>query len=338
MFKQFAVLALAVGLVLFWSRTQALALGDPIVIETVTIGNPGNGNDIYDGGFGGVDYVYNIGKYEVTAGQYTEFLNAVAEVDTHGLYNTEMSFAEGCMIEQTGRSGSYEYSVAADWADRPVNYVGWGDAARFANWLQNGQPTGMQDLATTEAGSYFLNGAMTNAELSVITREPNAIWVIPSENEWYKAAYYDKDSVTWNYFLFPTSSDSIPSNDLIDPDPGNNATFEVGTHDYTIGGPYWRTEIGAHENSESPYGTFDQAGNVSEWNDGIFRGQFRGLRGGAYGANHQQMHAGSQGYDYPADEQQNVGFRVAEGPFVPIPPVEPECSVNEGALLTASDA
>jgi formylglycine-generating enzyme required for sulfatase activity len=43
--------------------------------------------------------------------------------------------------------------VVADWADRPVNYVSWGDAARFANWLHNGQPSGAQDLTTTEEGA-----------------------------------------------------------------------------------------------------------------------------------------------------------------------------------------
>ena len=50
-----------------------------ITIETVPVGNPGNADDVVTGfGFyGAVDYVYNIGKYEVTAAQYTEFLNAV---------------------------------------------------------------------------------------------------------------------------------------------------------------------------------------------------------------------------------------------------------------------
>ena len=48
---------------------------------------------------------------------------------------------------------NYTYTVAPDWASRPVNEVGWGDAARFADWLHNGQPTGMQDLTTTEDDS-----------------------------------------------------------------------------------------------------------------------------------------------------------------------------------------
>ena len=201
-----------------------------IVIETVTVGNLGNDGELSGEGAGGsgpdricgaVDYVYNIGKYEVTAAQYTEFLNAVAATDTYGLYNTNMwSSSYECKIERTGSSGSYTYSVAPDWADRPVNYVSWGDAARFANWLHNGQPTGAQDLTTTEDGSYYLNGATSNAALLAVDREPDATWVIPSEDEWYKAAYHKNDGVTGNYWNYPTSTSTVPSNDLIDPDPG----------------------------------------------------------------------------------------------------------------------
>ena len=39
---------------------------------------------------GAVDYNYSIDKYDVTLGQYTQFLNAVAKTDTYGLYNSYM--------------------------------------------------------------------------------------------------------------------------------------------------------------------------------------------------------------------------------------------------------
>ncbi len=95
-----------------------------VTIDWVTVGNPGNVND--DTGYAGVPYKYRISTYEVTAGQYTEFLNAVAATDTYGLYNASMwSDTQGCKIQRSGSSGSYSYSVAADRADRPVNYVSW---------------------------------------------------------------------------------------------------------------------------------------------------------------------------------------------------------------------
>ena len=118
----------------------------------------------------------------------------------------------GCKIQQSGSSPNYTYRVAVAWADHPVNYVSWGDAARFANWRRNGEPTGAQELTTTEDGSYFLDGAMSNAELMAITREADATWVIPSEDEWVKAAYHKNDGVTGNYW------DSARRRSLLVPD------------------------------------------------------------------------------------------------------------------------
>ena len=75
-----------------------------VIIETVTVRNPINPDDTHGDGYGRVDYVYNIGKSEVTAGQFTAFLNAVAATDTYGLYNTGMLSNEwGCKIRPTGR-------------------------------------------------------------------------------------------------------------------------------------------------------------------------------------------------------------------------------------------
>jgi len=289
------------------------ALAD-VVMETVAVGNPGNPGEWSGESYGGtgsdaivgnVNYTYNVGRYEVTAGQYCEFLNAVAGDDTYGLYHGSMWFStSGCKIQQNGSSPNYTYSVDPDWADRPVNFVSWGDAARFANWMHNGQGDG-----DTEDGSYFLDGAMTDAELMVITREADATWVIPSEDEWYKSAYHYNDDVTGNYFDYPTSSDIFPSNDL--DLGGNNATYHDG--DYTIGSPYYRTEVGAHQNSESPYGTFDQGGNVWEWNETAI-GSYRGLRGGSYGPYGDYLHAADRVRHYPTYEVTFVGFRIAEVP------------------------
>ncbi len=69
-------------------------------LETVTVGDAGNAADTT--GYGSVDYTYNIGKYNVTAAQYCDFLNAVAATDTYGLYNASMSSYSGCGITRTG--------------------------------------------------------------------------------------------------------------------------------------------------------------------------------------------------------------------------------------------
>jgi sulfatase modifying factor 1 len=254
-----------------------------VTIDLVPVGNPGNAPDtvvMNDGtpGYGEVDYPYQIGKFEITAGQYVAFLNAVAR--TADPYVLLVPPPGGdtqyySHIQRSPTPGNYVYSVAPEWANRPMNYISWGSAARYCNWLANGQPsTGVADLTTTEDGSYYLNGAVTDNALSGVTRKSTATWVIPSEDEWYKAAYYDPNKNglgSSGYWLYPTRSDNMPSNVLTNPDPGNSANFPQGGA-YTIGSPYYRTPVGAFTNSASAYGTFDQGGNVAEWTETSGRG------------------------------------------------------------------
>ena len=296
-----------------------------ITIETVPVGDPGNQADteiMFDGttGYGSVSYAYSIGKYEVTAGQYTAFLNAVAVTDTYGVYTTNMwTDSYGCKIEQSGSSGSYTYSVASDRANRPVSDISYWDACRFANWLHNGQPTGIQDASTTEGGAYTINGYY-GIDGRTIVRNPGAKWFIPSEDEWYKAAFYKGSGINAGYWDYATQSDTVPSNVLGSPtDPGNNATYwdyqGEGIGIFTIGSPYFRTEVGAHENSESAYGTYDQDGNVTEWSetivvlDGPYA--YRGVRGGHYYGIENYLSASARGAQDPSPKLDEYGFRVA---------------------------
>lgn len=290
--------------------------------EVVSVGNSGNGSDVSvlvsgeygpDRHCGGVDYDYYMGKYEVTAGEYCEFLNAVAKSDAYGLYNAEMSSIDyGCGIECSGDSGNYEYTVSADRFNRPVNYVSWGDAARYCNWLSNNQPTGLQDASTTEAGSYALNGAMTDAELLATSRSQGGRYFLPTEDEWYKSAYYNGQA--GSYYAYPTSNDTMPGNILDSPDPGNNANFRISDDNYTIGSPYWTTEVGAFSNSDSPYGTFDQGGNLLEWTETAFDSSWCCVRGGSFSSEGVMLSSSNYNISYPSEEEYLLGFRVVEIP------------------------
>jgi formylglycine-generating enzyme len=297
----------------------------------VTVGNAGNAADSAPhsenpNGQGTVSYVYNIGKFEVTAGQYTAFLNAKAATDPYGLYNPYMySKAYGCKIRQLGTSGSYTYLVDAngdgvedaDWVNRPVNYVSFWDACRFANWLNNGRGNG-----DTERGAYTLYG-YNGPDGRTIARKSTATYFITSEDEWYKAAYHDKNAgLEATYFDYPTRSNSVPINTLLNPDPGNHANFNdyygTGNGSYTIGSPYYRTLAGDFENSPSPYGTFDQGGNVREWNEAVVNTgdgySYRGYRGGNWSGNYYLMSATDRLYYDPTEESYYIGFRVASVP------------------------
>lgn len=285
--------------------TLVAPVGQAVTIEMVTVGNPGNADDTT--GYGGVDYVYKIGKYEVTAGQYTEFLNAVASTDDYGLYDPIMSsLYSGCKIERHGDPGSYTYTVATDRANRPANGMTFWGVARFVNWLNNGQGNG-----DTETGSYINIG-----DAATFARQPGAKYFIPNEDEWYKAAYHKNDGVTGNYFDYPTSSDSVPSNVLVDPDPGNHANYAVPINHYTVGSPYYTTVVGEFENSQSPYGTYDQAGNIWEWTETAGSGSSRIARGGGWYDSENYMRASTNIQRDPGNPNTQIGFRVA---YIPEP-------------------
>ena len=255
----------------------------------------------------------------------------MAATDTYGLYNTEMwNRASGCKIQRNGSSGSYTYSVATDWANRPVNFVSYWDSCRFANWLHNGQPMGLQDASTTEHGAYALNGY--NGEGGqTIGRDAGAKWAVTSEDEWYKAAYYKGGGINAGYWDYPTSSNTAPANQVLNPDPGNSANYCLNWT-YTLNYPYCRTNVGEFENSASPYGTFDQCGNVWEWNEAVINGANRSIRGGSFDLTIASYQQGSfRNYTLPSSESWSVGFRVcrvAPEPSCPSADLSGDCFVN----------
>lgn len=298
-------------------------------LETVAVNDPGNVGELSGKGAGypnygpdricgSVGYAYNIGKYEVTAGQYTEFLNRVAATDTHGLYSVDMmNISWGCRIQRSGSPGNYSYSVPAEYANRPVNYVSFWNACRFANWLHNGQPTGAQVPGTTETGAYTLDG-YNGWDGRSIQRNTDWEWAVTSEDEWYKAAYYKGGSTDAGYWKYPTSSDTAPGQDLADVS-GNNANCYVDPFASPIDSGKYTTEVGQFQNSAGPYGTFDQAGNVWEWNEAIVYQDAtdarRGNRGGAfYNRDYFLLASYRTDYPYPTMRDRGVGFRVVQVP------------------------
>ena len=281
----------------------------------VPVSDAGNLPDPATGSlYGSVGYAYQMGEYDVTVGQYVQFLNAVAKADTYSLYNTYMALGNSYPtigITRSGSSGSYSYSVAGSdpqAANCPIFCVSWGDAARFCNWLQNGQPNAAEGSGTTETGTYTLNGALTNAALMAITRNAGATYFIPSENEWYKAAYYKRGGDNAGYWTYPTCSNTAPGNTL--PDTGNNANYySGGLTDPTDG----LTPVGAFSASPGAYGTFDMGGDIFQWNEtAVVSGSSRGLRGGYWYDISISFASSSRATAYsPMDENSWIGFRVA---------------------------
>jgi sulfatase modifying factor 1 len=276
-----------------------------IIIATVPVGNPGNAADTT--GFGSVAYSYNIGQYDVTSSQYTAFLNAVAATDTYGVYNSFMAGTTNGNpgIIQSGSSGSYSYSVAAGRGNYPVTDVSFWDTTRFANWLDNGQPTGAEGPGTTETGTYTLTP--TGIANNTVTRNANYTWAVTSENEWDKAAYYTPLGGTGNsnpnYWLYPTQSNTISI---------SQANYDTGASSGPGSGTD-TTPVGSYA-YPSYYGTYDQGGDVFQWNESIYDGSSRGLRGGAFGYNDGSLRSGVSNGDNPTGVNIYIGFRVSQVP------------------------
>jgi formylglycine-generating enzyme len=301
-------------------------------MPTVAIGNPGNTADTryVAAGVGSVGYQYRIGKYEVTNAQYVEFLNGVDPSGRNmlALYDVLMtSDARGGINFNGNAPGGSRYEIKPGRDDKPVVVVSWYDAIRFANWMHNGMGSG-----DTENGAYTLLGRTpTPTNGNSITRNPGAKWWLPSDDEWYKAAYHKNDGVTGNYWNYPTSTDAIPYSDQPPgsdaPDPSNTANFfrndfvANGYNDgYAVTGSErfiaqnYLTDVGAYVLSDSPYGTFDQGGNVWEWNETLNGVPARGQRGSSSAFDSPYLRASGHGGDGPTGQSFDVGFRVASIP------------------------
>jgi formylglycine-generating enzyme required for sulfatase activity len=215
--------------------------------------------------------------------------------------------------------------------DKPVNYVSWFGAARVANWLHNGGltygTTGTSASAPQNTGAYTLGTAISG---TAFTRNLGAQYFIPTEDQWYKAAYYKGSGTNAGYWDYATQSDTAPT-------AVTSGTTGIGSASTgTIGsgtGNFANHNLAAEWNSEngnvttvgtnggaSAYGAFDMSGNLREWNDftGV-AGSSRGIRGGGWESNAFDL-SSSGGDPYVASaEFDYIGFRLAS----PVPVPEP---------------
>jgi sulfatase modifying factor 1 len=285
---------------------------------------------------------YLIGTFEVTIGLYCEFLNAVASAgDPYGLYSPFMaSDSNVAGIRRSSGNNGFAYTtmapagtnpVGARSADnRPISYVSWFDAARFANWMTNGQGAG-----STETGAYTLLNGITSG--SAPERNPGATYFIPSIAEWTKAAY-GSGTATWRYATHPTAA---PGNQ-IGPLP-NQANVYLGPYSTTRSYGYdeaqnYLTDVGAFSGSPSPNGTYDQNGNVGEWTDGP--GINVRTLGGSWLDDTASRLTRSGGFTSTSDyEGPDTGFRLGGAVVVsppPPPPTEIVIDVPAGQTLLQS--
>ena len=249
--------------------------GVTVNMDFVTVGNPNNAADteIMDDnttGYGSVDYSYKIGKYEVSENQW----NAVIGASTTDLLNNPGYWS----------------------GDQPVASISWDEAAMFCNWLTSGDVTD---------GAYAINtnGVVTAIDRGRAVSTHGTVYVIPTENEWYKAAYYDGFSNV--YYNYPTASDTYPDglDSITDTefDAVVNDAFDVQRHPNDV----------YNAGALSPYGTMGQGGNVFEWNETAI-GLSHGMRGGFWYSITDTLVASCRAFNDGYGKE--FGFRVASVP------------------------
>jgi len=307
-----------------------------VTIDWVTVGDPGNAADTT--GYGAVAASFQIMKYEFTNQQYTAFLNSVAAADPYSLYNSFMGSDPRGGITRSGSSGSFTYSVRSNMGDKPVNFVTWYDAARVANWLMNGATSS----SSTETGAYTFVGGQTSGFAPA--RNGNATFYLPTDNQWYKAAYYKGGSTNAGYWDYATQSDTAPTA-VTSGSTGIGSAGSTGNFANYARAADWNgldgnlTTVGTN-GGPSAYGAFDMSGNGFEWNDldGL-AGVPRTVRGGSWEAGEFYLSSLSQLAFNPdfGDSIYDLTFRLAR-PVAPsaIPEIDPAGLGSVLALVTGA--
>lgn len=319
------------GLSISHGRAAAVAFGSGVnqfAIEFVTIGNPGNAADMTGTptpdqtggvGVGGVGYIYGIGKYEVSRGMITK-ANALGGLGINLQSSTSPGFTD---------------------PDRAATGIHWNEAARFVNWLNTSQgytPAYKFAIQPGDANYVISTSSSATVNANILLWEPgdlgynaanpfrnsNARYVLPSIDEWYKAAYYDPNHGglgIGDYWNYPTGSDTTPTAVA-----GGVLPDTVVTGNSSGGSPAYIFDAGGL----SPYGTMAQAGNVLEWMEtesdllnNLASGN-RANRGGHWyntvGPNGPVFQAHFQiGSGSPSTGSMSFGFRVAAVEPVPEP-------------------
>ena len=292
-----------------------------VTINWVTVGDPGNTADTAPAGYGDVADSFQIMKYEWTNSQYTDFLNSVDASGTNpnSVYNTSMgSSGRGGISFSSGAASGSKYAAKTNMSDKPVNFVSWFDAARVSNWLFNGA-TG---TSSTETGAYTLNNATSGNAPAV---NSGATFYVPTEDQWYKAAYYKGGNTNAGYWDYATQSDTAPTA-VTAGSTGIGSSGSTGNFANYNDAADWNSQNGnvttvGTNGGASAYGAFDMSGNVSEWNDLTgAAGSSRGERGGSWvNLNAFYLSSSDRSTGVPSSEGPSFGFRLASPVAVPEP-------------------
>ena len=254
-------------------------------VDFVSISQTNNAADTT--GYGAVPYNYRVGTYEISQLQITKATQV----------------------------GMANVSAGAWTNNQPAANLSWYEAAAFVNFLNtNSGKTAAYNLTFTTNWSMapWSSEQAWTAGGTNLYRNKDAYYFLPSENEWYKAAYYNAAGT--NYFLYPTAGNTAP----VPVASGTNVGAAVYDQPYEQGPADVNSAGGL-----SLYGTMGQGGNAMEWMETAADGtnnsptEVRTIRGGDWATPELFLVSSgdlARGQSDPYLESNGMGFRVASIP------------------------
>jgi sulfatase modifying factor 1 len=239
-------------------------------IDFVQIGDANKAADTHldpeRNGYGSVGYNYKIGVGEISFSQFS--------------------------ASDVGSGNENHWTNSLGSADAPAVRITWHEAARYCNWLTSGD---------AKVGAYTIDsndkvtGALTRAG---ILASGETYFVLPTEDEWYKAAYYNGSG----YSRYANGTDTVP-------ELGVGAMYKTNT--------VWTVQEGLLEENND---THNMMGNVWEWTESPLDGSVlttgsvitasMAFRGGAYNQNDARLGADHRESGNPTVSHESVGMRV----------------------------
>jgi formylglycine-generating enzyme len=260
-------------------------------LDFVNIGNAGNTDDLGAGGglysspYGGVPYAYRMGTYEISQDAITK----------------------------AAASGVLHLGGGAWSATQSAANMTWFQAAAFVNWLNTstGRPAAYQLDTGNTTLTLWSSGQAWQAGGENLYRNKDAYYFLPSENEWYKAAYHQNTGVNADYWDYATGSNTAPTA------VASGTTAGTAVYNFPNSSPAAVNNDGGL----SAYGTMGQNGNVYEWAESAYDGinnsssEDREIRGGAWNFPEGYLRSSDRYVSFaPSSSANNVGFRVASVP------------------------
>ena len=281
------------------------SVGNTFTIGFVPIGNAGNAAD--GSGYGAVPYNFNMSTFAISQDQ----------------------------IVKATASGAISLGGGAWVGSQPAANVTWYQAAAFVNYL---------NTSTGHAAAYNLNPGATALTLwssaqawqaggENLYRNKDAYYFLPSDNEYYKAAYYDPNKAGGaGYWLYATGSDAIPTA------VASGTTAGTAVYNGVASQPAAVDQSGGL----SPYGTRGQSGNVFEWQETAFDGvnnsssEDRAIRGGGWSFSESYLRSSFRASPFPTGTPPPLGTPAPSGTPVPSGTPIPPGSINLVGFRVAS--